>query len=184
MGTSEEVIDSNSQIPIPIDCIGVVGVYVMVGDKIKPMYRSDKINPTPDAGAYPVVPVRPMDMSPFLNPYFAGRDYERGLLWEDWYREIDEENKIRFDNRYKGEKVLIIYITKAKILSYSSIIPEIAEGALFEFIVWQWSRFHPENRFDHRLNRKEYYNERRKLRARKFKLNVNDYIRQIRTRNT
>ena len=186
IGTKEETIDDNDQVPMPTDSIGIIGVYVEIGDKIKPLYKLDKINPKTNAGSYPVVPYEDLldKQSPYSPFMFKGRKFEKGLYWNDYYREIEEEQKIRFDNRYNGSDVLIVYVTNPHVVSNASLLPEYAESALFEFMIWQWSRFHPENRFDHRLNRREYYNERRKLRARKFRLNIDDYIRSIRSKNT
>ncbi|RLD00729.1 MAG: hypothetical protein DRI46_06615 [Chloroflexi bacterium] len=185
LGVMNYTIDENDQIPIPDDSVGVIGVYIEVGDKIKPLYRNDKINPKEDAGAYPVVSYEEhlTDQTPALG-MFKGRDFIKGLYWYDYYREIPEEQKIRIDNRYKDENVIVLYVTTPKKVDNQSLLPAMAETALFEFLVWQWSRFHADNRFDHRLNKSNYYNERRLLRARKFKLNINDYIRRIRSNQT
>jgi len=183
LSTAEETIVDH-KVSIPTDSIGIIGVYEMIGDKIKPLYRNKKLNPAANVDEYPEVPYRDLeDVSPFIW-MFKGREFIKGLHWNDYYIEIEEEGVIRFDQRYQGKKVLIVYVSPSKTMNNMTILPDIAEDALFEFMIWQWSRFHASNRFDYRWNRKEFYNEKRKLRSRKFKLNINDYIRRVRSQHS
>jgi hypothetical protein len=184
LGFANETIDSASQIDLPTDAIGIVGVYIERGDKIQPLYRNKKINPKTGNVTYPIETYEDMldeNVSPFLYSYFKGREFIKGLNWTDWWREIPEEGKIRVDNRYTGEELLVVYVKMSKKVNNQTIVPAIAEDAVLEFINWQYSRFHPTNRFDHKTNRREFYNEKRKLRGRKFEFNIDEYTRRLRT---
>jgi hypothetical protein len=185
VGVEDLVIGADSTIQVPSDCVEVIGVYVLRGDKIRPLYRLDKINPDPTAGAFPVESYEDIinsRLSPVFRRTYAGRDFERGLQWFDYYREIPEDRKIRVDNRYVDSDVSVLYVAKPGKLASNSVVPSMAEDAIFEFINYSWTRFHPKNRFDYRINRSEYYNEVRKLRGRKFKFSIDDFKRVIRAR--
>ena len=171
-------IDGYNTVTLPDDCISVISVGVEYNDKIRTLFPSDKLNPRDTGSAFPTDELNPLNDDTALN---YGREWERGTQFEDTYRVLEDAGKLRIDNRLtEVTEVIVRYIAEPAKINSQSVIHPFAQEALYEFIAWKWAKYHPNNRFDPQIKKRDFDNAYRILRGRRNKMSTKSIIRSIR----
>lgn len=164
-------IGSNDLGDLPSDFIQEVYVGVQVGDKLDLLSRSDKLNPTSNEGnAFPEVDPTEyvfdqQDESGVKFFDLGDIDLIKGQMVRDRYKILRDEGYIRIDNRSTITEVQLVYLSKPTKISGRSVINPFAEGALLDYLAWQWAEYNPSNRFEPGRKRKEFFNSLRLLKG-------------------
>jgi len=107
-----------------------------------------------------------------------GKFFGIGNPQRDGFKVIPERGVIQLDvgKFVEGDKVILEYLYYSDTVATSLISPY-AEGTIKAYCTWQWRQNSPQfNLGEVDRAEKQYYNELRKLRARKFKLTKSDIL--------
>jgi hypothetical protein len=185
-------VSDGNEVTIPSDCVEVVAVGYETGDKIRDFGFDRRLNPRDNSGAaFPSTSDQYVYgqnfnnigtyLENFYNEYgnYKGKQFGRNVTWDEGYTVNLELGIIRIDNKNSATEVHLSYLTLPKKTSNKSVIHPFAQRAVLEFIGWQKAVYFKEYReIDYR--RREFYNEYRKLRARKGKMTATEIKRAMR----
>lgn len=183
-------IGDDNLVALPSDFLSDVMVGYEVGDKVRPIGRSRRINARENKVEGTDVAFDPAPsntVSSFLDPVTGGRVYSGnwgffglGVHWDDSYRVLEDQGVIRMDANRTEDHIHLVYLTTPTTPNTASVIDPRAEEALLDWIAWQWSRFKKRNRFEVLPKRSEFFNSLRIFRASKTKWNIHDIRRVLR----
>lgn len=182
METARLDVEATGVAYLPNDFVKELYVATEVGDKLRLLSRSDKLNRDDNGGvAYEKVdPYNYLtDKTDEQNYGFieiGDMDLVKGQLIKDRYTVNRAKGFIRVDNRSTITQVYLRYQTMPKKVSSKSVIHPLAEDALLDYIAWKWAEHNPSNRFEPRTKRFEFFNSQRLMIAQLKKFNKKDIM--------
>lgn len=184
-------VDSANEATLPTDYVESVYVGIEVGDKVRHIGDSGRINKRDNSGvAFDQVnnQYRYAFGSPgadlfFFDEFgqFISGQFGRNTTWTDDYTINRDLGILRVDNKSNITSVHLVYLSLPEKVTNRSVVHPFAEQALTDWVSWKWAEYTKDKMLGY--YKSLFYNAHRILRGRKNKMTTVEIKRSIR-RNT
>lgn len=184
---------------LPEDFNGKVGVFVQVGQRLKPLVEDSSLNPMPDydSSFQPKKFTTEPDLADQQLQYFVpfpflmttinrlgenvGRIFGgRSSMGVDTYRIVRERSQIQLNEALDADHIVLCYIGDGRDITSASNVDGMAQETIEAYIIWQMkenTRTYSDSEAER--SKQEYIDERKILRARKDDLDLPTFARII-----
>ena len=201
INTAKLPVGDQNQVTLPNDYQDYVNVNVQVGQMLKPLVESDKINPLINRNS-DFEPIRYDDISEqqngqvlfgYLYPFywhtvtwnnygeFTGRMFGSGAgAADDTFSVFKERNEIQLCETLSVDYVVLRYISNGLSADAATQVDQYASETISAYIMWQMTEHNRTyNNGDRERARQEYISQRMILRARMSDLTKERLIRAL-----